>query len=491
MNIQRLFLFFLTLFSVSTVYSQTTFTSLTAETNSMGNRFEHILVKEHQYPNTVTCNIYDSVTDPFTAFGYQYVQDSVVKSRYVFLKGYLVFDFKVSTDSVFFCGTDSLNNAIIGFFDIQDLFFNNGTFFIQNTFQTYAQNETHKVERFTKLVTYRTPSNARHIVCIGYIDNTVSSLNSGCIVDLYYSENKTAEGRPVGLWAYASGELYKTQKNSLMDIDIIDNWIITAGFENTNYITLRTYKSDNIFSLTGPQNSYREFHIFQTSTTYPKKWNPDELHLATINNDTIATAASWISNGNSGGIPTKMTRRINIAQYRIIPTTGAITPTMLSLDELYFRDYPNEVKIQDFIANKPKRRLAMILEAENRNGDVHSLFFESNNKLQFRLCNKNTYFDWEDEYDMLLGGIDTYNNRKQYIMAGADERYKNYHIYRIETSEQSSLCQPSVNVQVNNVPVVSSEMIEYPFNVTYGIGNIIPVSRFIMYNWNTEISCIE
>lgn len=35
MNIQRFF--FLTLFSVSTVYSQTTFTSLTAETNSNWN----------------------------------------------------------------------------------------------------------------------------------------------------------------------------------------------------------------------------------------------------------------------------------------------------------------------------------------------------------------------------------------------------------------------------------------------------------------------
>ena len=334
MNTKHLSIIIVALILGVNVYSQTSFTSLTARTYSMGNKFEHILVKEHHYPNTVTCNIYDTLTDPFTAFGYQYIQDSSIKSRYIFLKGYIVNDFDISNDSVFFCGYDSLRNAIIGFFNIDDLFFNNGDFYIQNEFYTQDIYEhlNHRVERLNKLVTYQTQSHERHIVCIGYINDSIMSLNSGCVVDMYYRDNKEADIRPSSLWGYTSGLLYKTLANSLLDIAIISNWVITAGFENSNYITLRTYIPEDIFSLTGPQNNYREFSILPSSSEFPYAWNPDELHLAFLTGDTIATAASWI-NITSGQ---RFARKVNIAKYHLNTFNGNIAPTMLSLKEITF-----------------------------------------------------------------------------------------------------------------------------------------------------------
>ena len=107
-------------------------------------------------------------------------------------KRYEVNDFVIDNDTVFFCGKDRNGKGTIGFFNIQDLFFNGGAFYVASTFPL---DPGYYVATLNKLITYRDATGKRHIVCIGQAAKEDRSLYP-CIVDLYSTSGQLMKHLP-------------------------------------------------------------------------------------------------------------------------------------------------------------------------------------------------------------------------------------------------------------------------------------------------------
>ena len=227
----------------------------------------HATIKEYQYPKTICCYKFDTtINNYFSAFTIQDHQLNLhIKTKYLY--GYVVNDFEISNDSVFFCGytydsTAKQIRGIIGFFNINDFFFDSGSYFIQDNFVVVDPytGDPAKVERLTKLVTYTNNIGERHIVCIGHTNEELA-IRMACMVDMYKGDLRTADTlRPIAPWTYITGLLYKSEPKYLRDIALVGNWIVTAGFEDQDYISLRTYNINNVFQLNGTQNTSHRIH---------------------------------------------------------------------------------------------------------------------------------------------------------------------------------------------------------------------------------------
>ena len=110
--------------------AQTSQTTHFSQSFSLG---DHNVVKENQYPITIASAICgeSGASEFFYNVAGQSVRSAIVRATNVY-------DFAIDNDTVFYCGTDNFNNAIIGFFVIQDLFFNGGQFYYSNQFSVYS-----------------------------------------------------------------------------------------------------------------------------------------------------------------------------------------------------------------------------------------------------------------------------------------------------------------------------------------------------------------
>ncbi|MBR4175816.1 MAG: hypothetical protein IKP34_00910 [Bacteroidales bacterium] len=466
-------------------HTQSAPTSVTA-TLITTNSFQHAKIKEYHYPATICCYVYDTVENHyFSAFSYQ--NDTTMRSKIIFLSGYIVNDFTIANDSVFFCGYDINQRGIIGFFSIHDLFYNDGNFYIQSNFIARDEdNYYYNVERFTKLVTLTNNNNERHIVCIGY--TTASTVfRMACMVDFHTSSLPFPDAtRPISPWSYESGLLIKRKPHYLLDIAIVGDYIITAGFNEYDKISLRKHNAQNVFALSGPQNQTLTFDIFAPSYTGPKEWNNDELLLTAYTSDTFAIAATWIDNTGL-----KPRRAINISEYRINPLNGTFSTSTLVFKTLNIFGFPNEVSLKGFCGNRWTRKLALLFEGRSTNDSIRSIFLETTRLLTLPRANLNKYTYYNESLDAGLGGIDLFNNHSQYVMAGRHEDPPSIHTFRVETSGVNSLCQPLVNCAFTTLPNISASYSTNTFTIMGGIGNVQAIPRFNIKYWNINIDCEE
>lgn len=188
--------------------AQTSKTSHFTQTYPLDN---HNVVREYNYPVTIASAVSQL---GISQFYYNVTGQSVVSA---FLKASNVYDFVIDNDTVFYCGKDNSGNGLIGFFNIQDLFFNGGRFYfsmdfpINNYLDEYNNQECYYAESFNKLVTYRDATGKRHIVCVGQTRG-----NGGarpCIVDLFSDPNGA-------YLAYNAGMIDDTNiASSMLDIE--------------------------------------------------------------------------------------------------------------------------------------------------------------------------------------------------------------------------------------------------------------------------------
>ncbi len=190
--------------------AQTSKTSHFSQTYPLDN---HNIVREYNYPVTIASAVSQL---GISQFYYNVTGQSVVNA---FLKASNVYDFVIDNDTVFYCGKDNSGNGLIGFFNIQDLFFNGGRFYfsmdfpINNYLDENNNQERYYAESFNRLVTYRDATGKRHIVCVGQTRG-----NGGarpCIVDLVSDPNGA-------YLAYNAGMIDDTSiASSMLDINRI------------------------------------------------------------------------------------------------------------------------------------------------------------------------------------------------------------------------------------------------------------------------------
>ena len=466
MNSKLFTVFIIVLCLTTSLWSQSSSNSVTAITENAG-AIRNALIKEYMNLHTIRCNVIDTTT-PALRSSFSYQNWTTLQETTILLNGYIVKDFVISNDSVFFCGYDTEKNGIIGFFNIQDLFWGAGTFYIQNDFLAYPY-DTARVGMLHKMVSYTNSIGERHIVCIGRTKEKWG-MSMSCLIDMH-TNVVPDNGRSPSPWSYITGTLFKSTPSWLLDIVQTEKWLVTAGFEESPHISLRTYSIDDVLAYGGPQDESLIYNVFPPSYNYPKSWNNDEVLLAVLTNDTIATAATWMD--TTFGI--KKARQINIAQYRLSQVSGLLSTTMLSLRDLYISHYPNEVGLRGFIGNSINRRMALLFEGTTPESDTNSIFIEMNQNATIFRGNTNFVYASSSNRDMGLGGLSLYNNGSQYIMAGRCKWARYIHTYEKETSWSQSLCQEDIGFRYTSVPPVSSNIMQSPFIHFAGIGNLQPI----------------
>lgn len=424
--------------------------SVTAST-SKNHNVDNVVIKEYAYPVTITSACSHNDIFYYTVFSYN---DATRISYDIELDGYIVHDFVIDDDSVFFCGQSENGYGIIGFFDINDLFFNNGSFYIQNTFlldyYEYAGN-------LVKLVTYKcfNPDSDyyRHIVSVGYGKNNPD----GCMVDMYYYMHH---------WESTNGILYGSFPQSLKDVTVVGDYLVTAGYEAFPYLTLRSYRRGEPFSMTGPQDHVHTFHTFATGDE--RFWDTANVLLTPISNTLFATASLW--NFDKDYYSQKNILKLHIAEYNLLPLLSYSSSSMFLSSEAYFPMQKSLKKLYAFTAaadNSGHPAFGILLETTLSKG----LFFEIDMPsltLPFNIFS--SYTGGELCTDQGLEGLDNYNGRTQYVMSGHCKDISTLQTFEVETSGVQSNCMPAEMSKIDPVvPVIST----VTFSPYYVFGNIL------------------
>ncbi len=205
---------------------------------------------------------------------FAYVETSASLAKYVFIDPrYNVEDFYIRNDSVFFCGKTE-DVAFIGYYDIVD-FFSGQSFYINNSL--YSVNNK-KITTLKKIVSFLSTNGDVHIVSIGTTEN-----KSPCIIDVTNDIfNNT--------WTYNVGDLQNYPQESLKDLILTDNYIVTAGFVDSisRYICLRRYEKDNVIN-----GSIQDItNVYDGSNCFYSVFPNDTILLSHFNEDTVAAATT-------------------------------------------------------------------------------------------------------------------------------------------------------------------------------------------------------
>ena len=169
-------------------------------------------IRELMYPTTIT---YVNRSDGKVTFIYG---DASMMTSEVTIDGYTVNDMVLTKDTVFFCGVKNKPKlAMLGFFNIQDAFFNMGPINVQ---EGLLSSDDVLISKLTRLETYMDSRGKRHMFCVGNDANTLP-----CLVD----KTDFATG------AYQVGTApYNTE--TFTDVKIArdgdgNDYLVTAGYE--------------------------------------------------------------------------------------------------------------------------------------------------------------------------------------------------------------------------------------------------------------------
>ncbi len=444
--------------------------SVTAHTLATSD-VEHVIVKSYTYPATITsCNF----SDPNIFRSMFIYSDANHKSIQVILDGYRVNDFAIDNDTVFFCGhSDTL--GIIGFFNIQDLFFNSGTFRIQPHFDVYeffSSTISRPVENLTKLVTYSINSQKRHIVCIGYTNDYFhDGYHYSCIVDMHLDAR-----RPISPWYYESGTIHGSDSNYFKDITLAGNYVIAAGFDDYQYISMHLFKADDIFSSTGPQNNARVF------LNGSNKWDTCDLLLTTVRNgvqSSIATATKWNVGYSQGYMP------IHLATYGLSQLVAGSSSSMTGSAVMNVTGYDRPLRLYDFITIRknnsypvPATELfALVHLGENSSSEECSIFSRINTNLQSakKSILANSYC--RDDYHRGLQSVDRYNGNSQFVIAGIQSHDNRELTFNVEPLSYAFSCQDTTGCFIDSHPLIDATIQNKPVDELGGLTGILFVSR--------------
>lgn len=404
------------------------------------------LIREYQYPKTISCV---NSTDNTATF---ILSDQNLQTIEISVDSIVVNDMDISLDTVFFCGrTISYpNDAIIGFFDVNEAFYNTGNVYIQTGFT--AGNSSVLIKELTRLVTYRNANYKRHVVCIGSSQNNKPL---PCIVDL--TEDDIFGYNVCG---YEAGHIPEATE-SFSDIKIVPgevlDYIVTSGVVSMQLagkqINIRAYICDDIFRVTGPQDIRHQFCI---ETTYTKPCAKSDVRLTLINPSVFATVSYQTADNNSASesIMGPHPIRLLVASYDLTSMLGGSLYSMTGLtrsNTLFYTDYT----LCNFICRPKTKTLAFLQNYISPWGDASS-YTELDYSPVGHFYNTRSYIDSVDKLSCLslynIGGL-----YKNYVMSGIVYNNHTWLKYKMETF---------------SIPTNCSENIDYGFTIYSPLSSI-------------------
>lgn len=218
--------------------------------------------------------------------------------------GYIIKDFEIFEDYVFFCGNTSLGEGLIGWFNINDLFYASLPAYTDNTLIVSMISELDDIE------VYRDIYGKIHIAGLG--SNTT-----------FNSIGFEAMGDPL------TGMQYRTSvfQFPVHDLTITDRFIVYAGDYAQRGITLYPFPKNDIFSST----IFHPSVYFQTTTPYTVEPDViDNIEIIHTEGDCVATLSRYTVNNPFG---------INLSQHLAL-RTYKVNDSIAVMTSAYGMPYP-------------------------------------------------------------------------------------------------------------------------------------------------------
>ena len=191
-------------------------------------------------------------------------------------------DFVIHDDIVYFCGTNAMAHAIIGWFKIQPFFDGVGPCYL---YQNFAGIPPHIIRKFNGICIY---DNNENIVIV-----SVGETNGGsaCVLSL-----QGIAGSPSG-WLCKVGESSEITER-MLKVCVTDNYVVSAGtiFNDHDGVSLRVFRKYDMFAAGGPQDRYHRYSSDDNIPflDYPLTNNDSStLGLTHTRGDSVALMAEW------------------------------------------------------------------------------------------------------------------------------------------------------------------------------------------------------
>lgn len=414
-------------------------TSVTA----IKNGYEHtdnVLIKEINYPETITIAYSNDIGGTMLSYN-----TTTHVSKNMIIPGCIVRDFVIDNDTVFFCGQLSGYGGCIGFFNINDFFFGTGLFSLYYLWELY-DNKT--VEDLTKLVTYTRANledeHYRHIVSIGYEkDDTL-----GCVVDALLD----GYGYVIGNTGYVN----HSGVECFRDIALVGDHLVTAGFENGLYMTMRLYDRTNAL-YSGLQDKRYTFDNFNLCEDVMREWVTKDNLITPITDNLFATAS--VEYDKTNGIQTKHHHRIMVAKFKKNLFEGNYNVEMTWSSEVVYPNHSTISNLNGFVYSTTHNTFGLL----SHSAKDRSLFLEMNSTVDSALNSLDAYFGANTCLDKGLQGLDLYDNGDRYVMSGRCSNDRRTQTYLVETSRHQSLCLPFEDVEIYPFCLIKPHTAYVPF----------------------------
>ena len=196
------------------------------------------------------------------------------------LLGCQVNDLVISGKNAYFCGEKD-GFGIIGYFDINDVFFGTGN--IKVIFGFLLGTYSSIVKELTRMTVFSPDNDNEHIACIGTCENF--GYNRPCLIDFDADASSPS---------YVGGEV-DTRVEVFTDVKVVTSdegkdYLVTVGFDTTfgHFLNIRVYDPNNVFQPSGIQDIC---HVYSMSVDDARTWQNHGALLTQLETDTFATVS--------------------------------------------------------------------------------------------------------------------------------------------------------------------------------------------------------
>ena len=317
-------------------------------------------------------------------------------------------DFLVEADTVLFCGKSSQNLGVVGYFTVSQFFA--GGFAYQVSDAPMMSSSTGQVRELNKMVTY-VSGGIRKVVALG---KTMSGIY--CVVEM-----RCPLGSSMG--DCQVGELSTSYFESICDIAVTDNYVVTAGFYwlTGNQLAVRVYDKNDIFTGGGLQDSA---FILTPIGSNACDLIGSQLALSHVGSDYFALATFW---NYGGGNPPTYWEGITVSGFNIPGAT-------------YYVNFINAVKL----FHTQSTASWEIIDMTNQSNYMNSFYAltgsgatgspaNQSKIIELNYNNIIVYDISETEYTTSYRflGIDDYNSKTQYVANGYRRSNKTELIFEV------------------------------------------------------------
>ncbi len=454
---------------LAAILSASAQTSVTVSEPRWVNPADKVIIQEYSshYPATITCSSYEDSLSTLTTFIYS---SGSMQATEVSISGYYVNDMVLGLDSVFFCGRDiRTQRGVIGYFDINDVFFGSGQIHILSNF--VAGENQYDIINLTRLVKYfEDNGRVSHVACIGLCDGEEERIYP-CLIDLIIDLPST----------YKAG-VVRSEKEEFTDIKrvrtglMVDDYhLVTTGFDLQygRYINIRVYKPGDVFSTSGLQDMC---HVYSVDTGYVRPWLDGGVLLTDVGDYTFATVSYRMSakqkpeRAEYTDTIQKIMRNIHLAYFRINPI---INNSVYGMTENYEIPFGGATDcVMERIVNSASANTLAFLHTYRHN--IPSVTESAYCEVKRSALAASGVFQAYSNPGISQAGLSLYNSQQCYVLSGFELSSPTNLEYQMNTFGILSNCAEPKDYSYEKLNPVASWNFSREFSVIAGVS--MPVS---------------